>query len=72
MLDTNECLKMAVSNFQQGNLHLMNAERELNKVLKRITACTELMNNPPDEERSRWSQVDTIVNNGQPVPLEAI
>ena len=72
MLDTDECLRMAVSNFQQGNLHLMNAERELNKVLKRITACAELMGNPPNEERPHWSQIDAPVNDGQPLPLEAI
>ena len=71
MLDTDGCLKMAVSNFQQGNLHLMNAERELNKILKRITVCAELMSNPPNEERPHWNQVDAIVNNSQP-SLEAI
>jgi hypothetical protein len=72
MLDTDGYLKMTASNYQQANSHLMNAERELNKVLKRITACAELMGNPPNEERPRWSQVDDIVNTGQPLPLEAM
>ena len=72
MLDTDGCLRMTASNFQQANSHLMNAERELNKVLKRITSCAELMKNPLNEELPRLSQVDAIINNGQPLPLEAM
>lgn len=72
MLDTDECLRMAVSNFQQGNLHLTNAEHELNKILKRITGCEEQMKKPLYEELPQWSQVDATVNTVQPVPIEAM
>ena len=72
MLDTDGCLRMAASNFQQADLHLTNAERELNKVLKRITACVDLMKDPSNEEQPLLNQVDAIINTGQPVPLEAM
>ena len=72
MLDTNGCLKMTASNFQQADIHLTNAERELNRILKRITDCEERMKNPQYEEMPRWSQVEAMVTAGQPVPMEAM
>ena len=72
MLDTDGCLRLTASNFQQADSHLKNAERELYKVLKRITGCTELMKNPTHEELPHLNQVEAIVNSSQPVPLEAM
>ena len=72
MLDADGCLRITTSNFQQANSHLMNTERELNKVLKRITDCIETMTNPSHEESPRWSQVDVMINNRLPAPFEAM
>ena len=66
MLGTDGYLRLAASNFKIAEAHLVDAERELHKLVERLENCSKLMSNIPKDQILLWEQIDTIVQANQP------
>lgn len=66
MLGTDGYLRQAASNFRIAEAHLMDAEKELHKLVERLENCSKLMKNIPKSEVLLWEQIDTIIQANQP------
>jgi hypothetical protein len=67
MLEADGYLRQAAFNFRLADAHLKDAEEQLRKLAERLEDCAKIIKKIPIDEALLWEQVDTIIQENQPV-----
>ena len=72
MLEADEYLLQAVSNFQLAEAHLKDTEEQLRRLVDRLEDCSEIIKRITKDEPLLREPVDTVIQDNQPVGIKEL